>query len=198
LPIVWSPLAAVLAFGSVLVAVLLDAPAWATRREGRVGALLGLAVAWLIQLLLATEAGWLLRSLQNQIGTTLLLHVAVSLAFVFLAVVTHARQRADGRAAPLCVEGISTWAWLVAVLRSPLADLPQVVTAAVVVQTWQPLSVLLGAVAAVVACALLGRGTPFGLRVASRLAQRIGPWLFALWAAVSLLAVGLYALSPPG
>jgi hypothetical protein len=133
--------------------------------------------------------------------TQLALYAAAGLAFMFVGVVLHVRRRpnrSDGRLrltpAPSSVPS-SGHRWFTIAMTSPLFEVPQLVVAATVVATFQPLSVLLGSLVASIICMTLGAAAPRTLQMLSRLAQRASAPAFGI---VGLAGVGLGAAAALG
>jgi hypothetical protein len=182
-----------------LVAGLPDARELAVMRRlnvtRRATAVIGIAAACLVQVLVATEAGWVLRPLRLGHVSGLIVQGCVGLAFAFIALVFWRRRVAGTKVrkpADATAEGGPGWRqglfWCVAVIASPLLDVPQLIVAALVSATLQPLSTLMGSVAALWATLVIVNATQRQL-VNRAHAYAIGSVVFVIASLVSLLVI---------
>jgi len=174
-------------FGVVFVAELPDKTALAslilaTRYPAR-QVVMGAWLAFLVQTLLAVAVGSVLQFLPAQP-----VHVAAGLSFLVFAILALRRKQADRQ--PLKVRTrMAPWiASFLVVFVAELGDLTQLASAALVAMTGQPLSVAIGAIAA------LWLVTVLAAVAGARLGRALAPTLLNRASAALLAAVGAFVL----
>jgi len=175
-------------FGVVFVAELPDKTALAslilaTRYPAR-QVVMGAWLAFLVQTLLAVAVGSVLQFLPAQP-----VHVAAGLSFLVFAILALRRKQADRQ--PLKVRArMAPWiASFLVVFVAEWGDLTQLASAAQVAMTGQPLSVAIGAIAA------LWLVTVLAAVAGARLGRMLAPMLLNRGSAALLVAVGVFVLA---
>ena len=174
-------------FGVVFVDELPDKTALAslilaTRYPAR-QVVMGAWLAFLVQTAVAVAVGGVLQFLPAQP-----VHVAAGLSFLVFAVLALRRKQADRQ--PLKVRTrMAPWiASFLVVFVAELGDLTQLASAALVAMTGQPLSVAIGAIAA------LWLVTVLAAVAGARLGRALAPTLLSHASAALLAAVGMFVL----
>ena len=175
-------------FGVVFVAELPDKTALAslilaTRYPAR-QVVVGAWLAFLVQTAVAVAAGSVLQLLPTQP-----VRVAAGLSFLVFAVLALRRKQADRQ--PLKVRArMAPWiASFLVVFVAEWGDLTQLASAALVAMTGQPLSVAIGAIAA------LWLVTVLAAVAGARLGRMLAPMLLNRASAALLAAVGVFVLA---
>jgi putative Ca2+/H+ antiporter (TMEM165/GDT1 family) len=174
-------------FGVVFVAELPDKTALASlilaSRYPVRQVVLGAWLAFLVQTAVALVAGGLLALLPLQP-----VHIAAGLSFLAFAVLALGRQSRDRELANAHTR-MSPWmASFLVIFVAEWGDLTQLATAALVAMTGQPISVAIGAVAA------LWLVTVLAAAAGARLADVLAPSVVSRVSAVLIASVGVFAL----
>ena len=175
-------------FGVVFVAELPDKTALAslilaTRYPAR-QVVVGAWLAFLVQTAVAVAAGSVLQLLPSQ-----LVRVAAGLSFLAFAVLALRRKQAD-REPPRVRARTKPWiASFFVVFVAEWGDLTQLASAALVAMTGRPLSVAIGAIAA------LWLVTVLAAVAGARLGRMLAPTLLNRASAALLAAVGVFVLA---
>ena len=175
-------------FGVVFVAELPDKTALAslilaTRYPAR-QVVVGAWLAFLVQTAVAVAAGSVLQLLPTQP-----VRVAAGLSFLVFAVLALRRKQAD-REPPRVRARTKPWiASFLVVFVAEWGDLAQLASAALVAMTGQPLSVAIGAIAA------LWLVTVLAAVAGARLGRMLAPTLLNRASAALLAAVGVFVLA---